>query len=156
MPDENIKRAQGRQGDNVIYKVDPSRDAPFFVAYKIAFSSACRASEQLLRESRGQPVSGHSSSQLCVPAGGPLYPIEIIRVSLVSTAPTCALTQCERSARSPARFMKILSKLGFNLTLFNLYVNRQVQKYYKMVYQLLQKKRVCKKRKDENTRPKII
>ena len=30
--------------------------------------------------SRGQPVSGHSSSQLCVPAGGPLYPSETILV----------------------------------------------------------------------------
>src|ERR1700733_8272539 len=104
--------AQGRQGDSVVYSVAPSRLAPFFTAYSIAFSSACKASEQLPFESRAQPVVGHSSSQLWVPAGGPLYPIDIMRVSLAKTAPTWALTQCERLARSVARFIKIWSKLN--------------------------------------------
>ena len=112
MPEEKIMRAQGRQGDSVRYSVEPCRSAPFLTAYRMAFSSACKASEQLPRASLAQPVSGHSSSQLWVPAGGPLYPIEIILVSFVRTAPTWALTQCDRLARSAARFIKIVSKLG--------------------------------------------
>src|SRR5688572_7339593 len=81
----------------------------------MAFSSACKASEHEFLESRGQPFSGHSSSQLWVPEGGPLYPMEIILVSFVRTAPTLAFTQCERLARSIARFMKISLKPGFIL-----------------------------------------
>src|SRR5690242_4948064 len=115
MPAEKISRAQGRHGDKVVYRVAPSRLAPFFTAYNMAFSSACRASEQLPLESRAQPVWGHSSSQLWVPAGGPLYPIEMMRVSLAKTAPTWALTQWERFARSVARFIKIFSKLGLSI-----------------------------------------
>lgn len=53
MPEEKIKRAQGRQGESVTYKVDPSRVAPFFTAYRIAFSSAWSAKEQLPLASRG-------------------------------------------------------------------------------------------------------
>lgn len=72
MPDEKIKRAQDMHGESVVYKVDPSKVEPFFAANKMAFSSACKAKEQLPLESLGQPCSGHSSSQLCVPEGGPL------------------------------------------------------------------------------------
>jgi hypothetical protein len=100
-------------GESVQYKVASSIFAPFFVAKRMAFSSACKASEQLPLESRSHPVSGHSSSQLCVPAGGPLYPIEMMRVCLVNTAPTCARTQCERAARSVAKFMYISLNVGF-------------------------------------------
>ena len=83
-----MSRAQERQGDKVRYKVAPSKVDPFLTAYKMAFSSACNASEQLFLLSQGQPTLGNSSSQLWVPAGGPLSPIEMIRVSLVRTAPT--------------------------------------------------------------------
>src|ERR1051326_571609 len=107
---EKITRAQAMQGERVIYKVQPSSCTLFFAAYKIAFCSACSASEQLPLLSRGQPTPGHSISQLCVPAGGPLYPSEMMRVSLVSTAPTCAFTQCERFARLAARSMYISPK----------------------------------------------
>ena len=92
----NMMREQARQGESVTYNVAPSTEVLFLTAYNIAFCSACIASEHPPFESRGQPASGHSSSQLCVPDGGPLYPIEIIRVSLVSTAPTWRLIQCDR------------------------------------------------------------
>ncbi|MNR45614.1 hypothetical protein D3C85_1644810 [compost metagenome] len=38
-------------------------------------------------------------------------------MSLVSTAPTCARTQCERNARSVAKFINIMLKLGFTVIL---------------------------------------
>src|SRR6188768_286749 len=100
-----MMRAHARHGDKVKNKLAPSTSVLFFTAYKIAFCSAWIANEQPPFESRGQPTPGHSSSQLCVPEGGPLYPIEIIRVSLVSTAPTCRLMQCERLARFTASSM---------------------------------------------------
>src|SRR5687767_4434794 len=112
MPMEKITRAQAMQGESVMYRVAPSSDTLFFAAYRMAFCSACSASEQLPLLSRGQPTPGHSMSQLWVPAGGPLYPREMIRVSLVSTAPTCAFTQCERLARLTARSIYISSKEG--------------------------------------------
>src|SRR5258707_6697836 len=70
------------------------------------------ASEQLPLESLGQPCSGHCSSQLWVPLGGPLYPMEIIRVSFVSTAPTCRLMQSERCARLTANSIYMSSTAG--------------------------------------------
>src|ERR1700741_5320531 len=102
MPMVNITRAQAIQGDSVTYKVEPSIEILLLAAYKIAFCSACKAKEQLPLLSRGQPSAGHTSSQLWVPAGGPLYPGEMMRVSLVNTAPTFAFTQCERGARFSA------------------------------------------------------
>src|SRR5690606_615213 len=104
--------AQARQGASVTYNVEPSTEALFLTAYKMAFCSACSASEQLPLLSRLHPVSGNSSSQLWVPAGGPLYPIEIMRVSLVRTAPTCFLIQWDLLARFTASSIKISSKSG--------------------------------------------
>ena len=72
MPIVKITRAQEIQGESVTYNVAPSIETLFFEAYKIAFCSACSAKEQLPLLSRGQPIPGHSMSQLCVPAGGPL------------------------------------------------------------------------------------
>src|SRR5688572_18821687 len=95
--------AQGRQGESVTYSVASSNEALFFAAYSIAFSSACIAREQLPFRSRAHPVTGHSSSQLLVPDGGPLYPNEMILVSLHKTAPTLIFTQCDLLARFCAR-----------------------------------------------------
>src|SRR5688500_704806 len=94
--------AHARHGERVTYNVAPSTADLFLTAYRIAFCSSRISSELPPLESRGHPVAGHSSSQLCVPEGGPLYPIDMILVSFVSTAPTCRLIQWERVARFTA------------------------------------------------------
>src|SRR5690606_14844472 len=88
----------------------------------MAFCSAGIAKEQLPLLSLLQPVAGNSSSQLWVPAGGPLYPMEINRLSLVNTTPTCFFIQCDLLARLTANSIKISSKSGRDIEIWDSHV----------------------------------
>lgn len=90
------------QGSSVQYNVAPLRSA---LAYRIAFSSAwieIQFSYEILAGCssyvnfpRGQaPAVAQPNS----PAGAPLYPVEMMRLSIVMTHPTIRRVQSARSA----------------------------------------------------------
>lgn len=89
-----INFAHSMQGDEVMYSVEPSEELCDFATLVIAFASAW-STYGFVRPSLSPFSHSHTFSN---PDGVPLYPSEIIILSLTISAPTLRLVQYEFSA----------------------------------------------------------
>ena len=80
-----------------MYKVAPLQDCDEAATFKIALASACKTSHLVIPSSSSQQLSNHD--------GVPLYPSEIIILSLTIKAPTCLRVQRESLPHSKAIFI---------------------------------------------------
>src|SRR3989344_5420765 len=101
------------QGVNVVYITPPLVAVPLYAAWVIAFSSEWQQMQgslyspdfilpRCLEVHRWQPPS----VQCLIPLGEPLYPVDIIILSLTIMAPFLADIQVERNLTCSAIFIK--------------------------------------------------